>query len=272
MLNAARPNGMTKSKSILTKDEAETRALEYKPRDFPFRPSAAAVEFVRIQTEQENPEFQVDHVVSVTSGIAELEKHSLSERVETEALEKLKTLQEEAYRQGYDLGRDEGQESAYREKNEELAEKLSKLDRIIHGLETLKADLVKQNEGSLVTLSFEMAKRMALAEISMNRETILRVLEQAAQSAQDEESMTIRMAESDFAFIEESKARLGKEFEFIRKARLESAAGMQPGGCVIMTNYGQVDATIEMRLGKLWSSISEILPKRSDVNGNVDEP
>lgn len=269
MLNTARPKGVTKS--ILTKDEAESRALEYKPREFPFRPSEAAVEFVRLQTENENAEFQIDHVVSITSGIAELEKHSLSERVETEALERLKTLQEEAYKQGFDLGRDEGQESAYREKNDELAEKLSKLDRIIRSLEGLKTDLVKQNEASLVTLSFEMAKRMALAEISINRETILRALEQAAQGAQDEESMTIRMAESDLTFIEESKARLGKEFEFIKKARLEPAVGMQPGGCVIMTNYGQVDATIEMRLGKLWSSISEILPKRSDVNGNVDE-
>ncbi len=271
MLNAVRPSGMKRSQSILTKDEAESRALEYKPKEFPFRASSAAAEFVRIQTEQDNPEFRVDRVVAVTSGIAELEKLSLSEKVETEAIERLKSLQEEAYRQGYDLGRDEGQEAAYQEKNLELAAKLSKLDQIVHGLETLKTDLVKQNEGSLVTLSFEMAKRMALNEISINRETILRVLEQTALSAQEEESMTIRLSEADLAFVEESKQRLGKEFEFLKKARLEGVAGMMAGGCVIITNYGQVDATVEMRLNKLWNSIAEILPKRRDVNGNVDE-
>lgn len=262
MLDSA---GLKRSKVILEKDEADRRAMVYSPREFPAQVSQAAVEFVKFQTEQENPDFKIDRVVSVTTGIAELEKLALSERVETEALERLKGLQEEAYKQGYDLGRDEGQETAYREKSEEMQMQISRLDAIVHQLETLKMDLVKQNEASLVQLTFELAKKMALTEISIKPDIILNVLSQAAGAAQAEESMTIRLSDEDVASIESNKARLGKEFEFIKKARLEGSPEIQKGGCVIVTNYGQVDSTIEMRLKKIWESLSEMLSKRLDT-------
>lgn len=257
------------TQKILSKSEADTRVVEYTPREFPNRMSEAAVEFVKFQSAQENPDFKIDRVVSVTTGISELEKISLSERVETEALERLKAMQEEAYRQGYDLGRDEGRESAYQEKNAELAKALSEVDRVVHTLEILKTELVRQNEASIVTLIYEIASKIAMTEIQANPDLVLPVIQQAAAGAQEEEQILIRLAQSDIDFVEGAKARLGQEFEFIKRAKLEASVDTRPGGCVIITNFGQVDATIEKRLEKVWTSVQQKLPKKTDV---IEEP
>lgn len=253
------------SRMILTKEEAEKRVVTYTPRDFPMRIGQAAVDFVKFQAAQTNPTFQVDSVVATTTGIAELEKISLAERVEAEALERLKGMQEEAYRQGYDLGRDEGQETAYREKSAELTEKIRRFDHIMASIESLKTDVLKQNEASLVMLIYQIANKLAMTEITAHRELILAVLKMAAQDAQNEESLTIKLSPIDLEFLEEAKGKLGQDFEYMKKAKLEAESEIKPGGCIVATNFGQVDATIEKRLEKVWTALAEKLPKATET-------
>jgi flagellar assembly protein FliH len=254
---------------ILSKLEADTRVVEYTPREFPHRTSAVAVEFVKYQAGLDNPDFKIDRVVSMTTGIAELEKVSMAERVQIEALERLKQLQEEAYRQGYDLGRDEGQESAYREKNDELSSSLKKIDRAMQAIENLKTELVKQNEASLVTLVYQIASKIAMSELKERPEMILPIILEAAAGAQDEENVVIKLSHADLDFLENAKERLGQDFEFVKRAKLEGSDEIHSGGCIIVTNFGQVDATIEKRLEKVWVSVQQKLPKTSDV---IQEP
>lgn len=250
---------------ILSKDDANTRVVEFSPQEFPQRMSQAAVEFVRFQNTLENPEFKIDRVVSITTGIHDLEKVSLSERVEIEALERLKQLQEEAYQQGYDLGRDEGQESAYIETKEMLTQRLSKIDEMIVSLESLKTNLCRQNEASLVALTYQIAAKIAMSEIQQKPEMILPVILQAATEAQNEENIIVQMSSSDLEFVESIKERLGQEFSFLKKSKLEGHANIQSGGCIVVTNFGQVDATVEKRLDRVWSAVQQKLPKTSDI-------
>lgn len=250
---------------ILSKEDAENRVMEYAPREFPARYSEAAVEFVKFQSELENPEFKIDRVVSITTGIAEMEKVTLSERVEAEALERLKGLQEEAYKQGYDLGRDEGQEVAYREKIEDLSARLSNIDNVVGTLEDLKFEMIKQNEISFVNLIYQIASKIAMAEIQKKPELVLSVLQQAVAGSIDEEQVTIRLAQSDLDFIEQSKKNLGQDFQFIKRAKLEASADIEPGGCLILTNFGQVDATLKKRFEKVWSEIEQKIPAPSEA-------
>jgi flagellar assembly protein FliH len=250
---------------VLQKSEADSLAVQYSPREFPASPNESAIEFVRMRTEHENPDFRLDRVVSVTSGIEELERVSLSERVESEALERLKQMQEEAYNQGYDLGRDEGQESAYRELSGAISERIEKIDQTVANLEAMQTDLVRRNEASLISLVYQLAKKIAMTEIQEKPELILEVLRQAAMDAQDEQSLIVRLSSQDLQFLESMKERLSKDFEFMKRAKLEESADIQPGGCVIVTNYGQVDASIEKRLDKVWATLSEVRPKAEDV-------
>jgi flagellar assembly protein FliH len=106
-----------------------------------------------------------------------------------------------------------------------------------------------------------MAKKIAMGEIAENRELILNVVRQAVLDAQSDENVTVRISAEDYAFIEQIKENLGKDLEAVKRAKFEVSDQITDGGCIIETNYGDVDATVEQRVEKLWESLAGKLPK-----------
>ena len=253
-------------KTVLTSEEAAHVAVVFSPPKFPAVVSPAASGFMALNS-QSNSSFKIDKLVAEQTGIAAMERMSLEEKVEQEALSRLKELQEDAYKQAYQLGLDEGREKAFQEKRGELEAKIAHLEVILGSIETLKKDLVHFNEAAIVQLVFYMARRVVLHEVSISREVVLEVVKQAIESAQSEENVTVRVSPQDFSFIESIREKLGKEFDVVKRAKIESSEEVADGGCVIETNYGDVSATIEQKLEKLWETISEKLPRVKNTIG-----
>jgi flagellar assembly protein FliH len=251
--------------SVLSEDEAEKIAVSYSPRKFPQVISPAASSFVAFQTSQEasgfESSFQIDRIVAQQTGIADIERASIEERVEKEALSRLKDIQEQAYKQAYALGLEEGREKAYQETSDMLSQRLSALEGLIASVENLKPELVSFNEAHIVRLAYVMAKKIAMTEIADKPELILEVVRQAIQAAQSDETVTVRVSPTDLEFIERMRERLGKEFNLLKRAKFEAGESITAGGCIVQTNYGDVDATVEQRVNKLWESLAEKLPK-----------
>jgi flagellar assembly protein FliH len=79
--------------------------------------------------------------------------------------------------------------------------------------------------------------------------------------------VTVRVSQSDLDFIESTQAQLGKEFSSLREIKLEANEEITSGGCIIATNYGEVNATLEKRVDKLWLALNEKIPKLKDSVG-----
>jgi flagellar assembly protein FliH len=259
---------MSRAKAVLDKVDAEKIAVAYSPRRFPATISNVAHDFVAFNSGNSSS-FRIDRLVAEQTGVAELERLSIEEKVEREALLRLKDLQEQAYQQAYQLGLDQGREKAFLDQQTELNEKLLHLEELLNSIDRLKGDLIACNETQIVRLIFYMSKRLVLQEIEVKPELILEVVRQAVMGAQSDEKVTVRVSPSDFTFIESIKEKLGKDFDAVKRAKLDSSEDIMPGGCVVETNYGDVDATIDQRLDKLWSSISEKLPKVKNVVGTT---
>lgn len=260
------------AKSVLSKDDAQKIAVSYSPRKFPQVVTPAASGFIAYQSSRESQglesSFRIDRIVAQQTGIADLERVSIEERVEREALGRLKELQEEAYKQAYQLGLEEGREKAYQESSEEYALRLGNLEQLLLSIENLKPELVAFNESHIVRLAYVMAKKIAMGEISEHKELILSVVKQAIEAAQSDENITVRISADDLQFIEGMREKLGKDFDSLKRTKFESSDTISAGGCVVETNYGDVDATVEQRVDKLWASISGKIPKVKDAVGD----
>ncbi|MCM2280740.1 MAG: FliH/SctL family protein [Bdellovibrionaceae bacterium] len=255
--------------SVLDKDQAEKVVVTYTPRKFPLVISPVAKEFFAHQSAQGKSSFRIDPVNAVQTGIAELERVSIEEKVEILALEKVKQIQEEAYQQAYQLGLDEGRERALASHQRDLEEKLGALDQLVSRIGSLKTELTTANESYLMKLLYYMASRVAMDEIHARPEVILSILRQSVEDAQSEEKVTVRVSRQDYEFISSAKEKLGKDVEFVKRIKFEESDSIAPGGCVVETNYGSVDATIEKRLIKLWETIAEKMPKVNDTVGDT---
>lgn len=249
-------------RSVLKKSEADRIALDFHPRKFPQELPEQAKTFVaQSQGTSVHGSFRLNTLIAEKTGIAGFEKNMNLEAVERAALEKLKTLEEAAYKEAYALGLEEGKKEALRIHQEELSEQISHLDQIINSMQELKKDLVQFNEAHIIKLIYYMAERLAMKEIEQNTESILPVLKSIVENSQAEEQLTVKLSPEDFKFLNEAQDKIGKGFEFLTRAKLEATAEIKPGGCIVETNYGVVDATLEERLSKLWGAIEESIPK-----------
>jgi len=250
------------AKSVLSKEAAESSVLEFVPMRFDLGAPEQAMNY--LAEKGRGSDFRMNDAVRVQTGVDNVEQITEEEKIEAGALEKLKEIQEGAYQEAYQLGLEEGRKEAFQKTSRQIEEHMQNFDTLIMTMKELKKDMTAFNESHLIKLAFQMASRIAKKELHDNNEAMIHVLRDAVGLAQDEENITVHVSQSQFDFMEELKKETGREFEFIKKTRFEPSADITDGGCIVETNYGEVDARIEQRLEQLWSVLSENIPKVKD--------
>jgi flagellar assembly protein FliH len=110
-------------------------------------------------------------------------------------------------------------------------------------------------------LIFHLAKTVALKEISQfPEETVRNIVKKSLENAQSEEKLNIRVNPLDFKFLEKLKDEPLSPLRQVQKLNFETGEEISRGGCVLETNYGVVDATIEKRLEKIFEVLTATTP------------
>lgn len=236
------------------------RILEYVPKKFETGVSDQALGYLDTRKRMEN-DFRMAETIRIQTGVNKIEELSVADAVEQKTLDKLKEVQESAYQEAYSLGLEEGRKEALQKTSEEIDQNLQIFAHLVANIENLKSELIKHNETHIVKLLLHMAQRLASHEVQVNQEAIVDIMRQAILSAQAEEEITVQVSVSQFDFLETLKKETKRELEFLKKVKLVPNETINPGGCIIETNYGVIDARFEERVSKLWQNFSENLYK-----------
>jgi len=233
--------------------------LEYKPKDFAVITPDVALDYL-VQKKQ-GSDFIMSDVLRQTTGVAEIEKQSEEQKIEDLALKKVALIQEQAFAEGYELGKTEGHRVAFEKSKADINFGLDQIQIFIQKISQIKNELVHQNETHIMTMIYQIAEKLAFDHIESKPEIILSVIKSAIETAQADEDVTVSVAPEQIQFLENMKAKNGREFEFLKTIKLQAVVGIQSGGCIVETNYGVIDARIPERTSKLWDEIKQSLPK-----------
>ena len=256
---------MSLKTAIVRAGDAQQIILNYEAKEITQTVASTALDFVAAERGLTS-DFKVSDIVAQQTGIRQLQKNSMELQIEDQALIRIKAVQEQAYKEAYELGKTEGNERAFEEMKVNLQQQIENLAQLLGSMEKMKANLLQQNEAAFVRLVFEIAKRVILSEIESKDDIVLQVLKQIVPSLQTDEQMTVNVSPRDFAIIEKSKGKLGRDFEFLERLKLVASETMTNGGCVIETNYGTIDASIEQRLVKVWETLESKIPRQHKVD------
>lgn len=248
---------------LIASEQAVKTVLDFNPPKIELGVPGAAREAYDI-TRGGVTDFRISEIISAQSGLSAIEAEQFEEAVEKRTLEKLQEVQEAAYQEAYQLGLEEGRKEAFTNTTEQINAKLATLDELVNSLTRLKTELLSQNERHLVQLAFEMAARVAAHEISINPDATVSILRQAVEMAQSEEKIVVQVNPSLIEHMEHLSKEVGREFEFLKKVKFEPNDALREGGCVVVSNYGEVDSRTEERVKKLWAGLEELLPKGKD--------
>jgi flagellar assembly protein FliH len=252
---------MPLEKSIIKASSVEKSTFEYKPREIDKNASKVARSFVN-EDAFISTDFKISELVAQQAGISKLEDDALRDKINEQVLDRLKEVQEKAYQEGYELGVVEGTEKAFQDSRADLLARLQGMEDILARIEHLKSELLIDHEAALVRLVYLIAKKLALRELEQNREAVAKILQDVVGDIQADERITVRLSVADLKFIEGLQEKGGHKIESLKRVKFVPDEAVRPGGCLIETEYGNVDATIEERLERTWQTLEGRIPHK----------
>jgi len=114
---------------VVKAGDAEKVALDYKARDIRKEVTAAEVEFDDMQKHNKKSAFRMDPILAKITGHAAIQDEKIKTEVEKLALEKLKEIEESAYKEAYELGFKEGTEAGIKDSKLKIEEKIFQLEK-----------------------------------------------------------------------------------------------------------------------------------------------
>jgi flagellar assembly protein FliH len=240
-------------------EQAEVTVLNYTPKQFNFGTPESALEYLK--EKDGGSDFVMSDILRATTGVEEIERLSEEQKIEEKVLEKISLLQEDAYKQAYELGFSEGTKKAIEDKTQELANKSADIEALLLSLNQIKAEMAYQNEAHMIKMIYEIASRLAFDHVSEHQEIVLKLIKKSIEEAQADENVNVLVSNEQLEFLEKIKQSEKRENEFLNKVKFVGSDTVSVGSCVVETNYGVIDARIEDRVIRLWNELKQAAPK-----------
>jgi flagellar assembly protein FliH len=174
------------------------------------------------------------------------------EQARVPTLEQIEAIQQQAYEEGLEQGRAQGFEHGHREALEagrkQIAEHLARFDALMQTLDAPFKDLDDQVERELLTLVVSMVRQLVRREVRTDPNQIVGVMREAL-SILPVSSRNIRV------LLHPEDAELVRKLYPMDPGeqgwRIVEDPVLERGGCRVVSDSSQVDATLESRLNNL---------------------
>ncbi|MDX9791843.1 MAG: FliH/SctL family protein [Candidatus Kapaibacterium sp.] len=161
----------------------------------------------------------------------------------------------------YDKGFSDGQEAASIAYNNDKIKYLEWVTNLENLSLNLKAEYSKnlvKLEKAVIPVAITIAKYLIRQEITQNPDIVIEQLNKAMSKIDDENIFKISVHPDDFNTIQDIKgSKIGDKYK-IDKIEIAPDENISRGGCILHTDAGIIDATIEAQLEKFSQNLSEI--------------
>ncbi|MBI3544688.1 MAG: hypothetical protein HY075_15570 [Deltaproteobacteria bacterium] len=195
---------------------------------------------------------------ALTRGPLSVEQEE-EERIENEVRKRLDARLEEmraqvtadAYHEGFNAGKEQGRVEVLTEAGPQLAQ----LKKLATDFEGLKTEVFRANEELFIHLVNQISKAVILRELKEDNEYTRRLATHVLERLGTRENIKIFVAEAELSSAEQLKAGLAQTLGELKNISVEADASMKSGGCRVETEFGEIDARIEVQLQSIASGL-----------------
>jgi len=175
------------------------------------------------------------------------ETHKNEEDIQT----RISIMENKGYENGYAAGYEKG----IRNGENEVSEKLKRLEGIIIEIENFRKKKTNELLPDIIGLSMEIAKKVIHKEVKLDKNIVMYVVNDAVKKIEErKEKITIKVHPLDYEIMAANIDVL-KEQTGIKNISVDPASSISPGGCYIETHAGEIDARIEEQIGEVENAI-----------------
>jgi len=159
-----------------------------------------------------------------------------------------------------DKGRDEGKEAGYAEGKAEVERLVSRTQVMLERAQDKRGEILNETEKEIIDLVL-LISRKVIKVISENQEgVIISNIIQALRKVKSKGTCLIRVNMEDLQLATEHKEEFIKLVEGVKDIQILEDTTVDKGGCIIQTEFGEIDARISSQLTELENKILELSP------------
>jgi flagellar assembly protein FliH len=151
-------------------------------------------------------------------------------------------VREEGYEQGFAAGVAHAQA--------QLAAPATALATAVEQLQSLRADAAASVEADVVDLALRIAEQAIGAALAVDRALVVEAVRGALRRMVERDHVLILVNPDDLDVVREHVARLVAELGGIEHCEVQAERRVGPGGAIVRTAEGEVDATLETKLAR----------------------
>jgi flagellar assembly protein FliH len=153
-------------------------------------------------------------------------------------------IREQARREGYADGRDAGHEQG----SAEIALAARALGEAVDGIESLRAELVQAIEYDAIQLGLQLAEKILGGARQLPSERILESVQGALRRVTDRRKITVLVNPAELEEVSSAIAELVGPASGVELCDIQPDERVEPGGAIVRTAEGEVDAGVETQL------------------------
>lgn len=197
---------------------------------------------------------------------AEEEKERLLEETRQEAEQMRRDAQNEvdqirknAYNEGYEQGREEG----FNNGKPEVDRLIYQLHHIIDKTLEKRNEIIEESETQLINLVLLIAKKVVKVISENQKNVVINNVIQALRKLKSRGQVLIKVNLEDVELTTDHVKDFMRMVDNVQSVTVVEDSTVDKGGCIIETDFGEIDARISSQLHEIEEKINEMAPIRT---------
>jgi len=188
--------------------------------------------------------------------------------LEAEVRKSLETERRDAKEQG----KTEGKEDGYAEGKAEVDRLIERTQVVLERAQDKRAEILSDTEKEIIYLVLLITRKVIKVISENQRDIIISNVVEALRKVKAKGNITIKVNLADLKLATEHKQDFIALMEGVKTINIVEDSSVDKGGCIIETDFGEIDARIASQLAELENRILEISPIKETNTDHLPSP
>ena len=178
------------------------------------------------------------------------------DRIIAEAEENARQLEKEARERGFREGREAGIE----EGKAEVKRVIDRFHVVLSKAIERRNEIIEESETQVISLVLSIAKKVIKVISENQKNVVVNNIVQSLKKLQQKSDVIVRVNLGDLEIATKHKEDILKMAERVQTITIAEDSTVDPGGAIIETDFGEIDARIASQLREIEDRILELTP------------
>ncbi len=182
-------------------------------------------------------------------------------QLKDETEKQIESFKTDAYNKGYEAGREEG----YKSGSEEVQRLVERVHMVLNKSIEKRSEIIDEAETQLIDLVLQISTKVVKVISENQKNVVINNVVQALRKMKSRGDVAIRVNLSDLEITTEHTKDFLRMVENIKSITVLEDSSVDKGGCIIETDFGQIDARISAQLKEIEEKILDIVPIKTGI-------